>query len=80
MKKLLMISYPVCSGRGDRCGMAERGGRGLPSYNRTPTSQRFSPLDQSIQRMSVNLSVECVYLTLAALVVSAGIAVDWCVP
>jgi hypothetical protein len=26
--------------------MAERGGRGLPSYNRTPTSQRFSPLDQ----------------------------------
>ena len=28
--------------------------------------------------MSANLSVECVYLTLAALVVSAGIAVDWC--
>ena len=32
-----------------------------PSYNRTPTSQRFSPLDQINTKNVGNLKVQCVY-------------------
>src|SRR6476619_8597607 len=32
-----------------------------PSYNRTPTSQRFSPLDQINAKNVANLKVQCAY-------------------